>query len=156
MIIINDHNHGHQIAKGAGFSYNPIVDQCISREVVGDLVGGVVYYNYTHASICMHVASFKQGWINVDLLWAAFDYPFNQLKCERIFAYVRAANQKALEFCCKLGFKGKAVLEGVYHNTPEGKGDLLIMSMKRHECRWLKIKPSSYLHGNKSNKQEAA
>src|SRR5690606_5638427 len=109
VIRFNDPEDGHAIATAAGCTFNPAVDQVIARvEDLGEgaeLLGGVIYQNYTGSSIACHVAGFVDHWINRDLLWVCFDYPFNQLGCKYIFGQVPSYNSKALDFDTKLGFK---------------------------------------------------
>lgn len=140
MIVLNRKDHGYEIAKGAGCSFNPAVDTVISRERDGRLLGGVIYQNYTGASIGMHVASFEDGWMNRELLWVCFHYPLVQLGCSSVLGTVPASNTKALEFDKKLGFKEVARVPAVFPD-----GDLVIVAMRREECRWLNLKPSSFV-----------
>ncbi|MGE0677754.1 hypothetical protein [Pseudolabrys sp.] len=142
MIVFGVENHGHEIAKASGCSFNKNVDQVISRfdPATGQLLGGVIYQNFTGRSIGMHVAGFTPNWINKDLLWVCFDYPFTQLGCELVLGTVPAANTKALDFDLKLGFKEVTRVPDVFPN-----GDLVIVAMRREECRWLDITPNSFV-----------
>lgn len=126
----------------AGTSFNPAIDTCISTERHGEIAGGIVYREYTGASVTMHVAGFDKRWGNRDILWAAFHYPFVQLGCKKVFGQVAADNCGALEFDIKLGFKEEARIKDVFPS-----GDLILLSMYREECKWLSIKPRS-LKGN--------
>lgn len=138
MIVFNDAEYGHMIAKAAGTSFNPYSDVCIARVEDDELWGGVTYTGYTGTSMGIHVAGFRSDWINKDMLWVAFDYPFVQLKCSKLFGQVPASNRKALEFDLKLGFIEEARVKDVFPD-----GDLLVLAMKREDCRWLKLKPRS-------------
>ena len=51
-------------------------------------MGGVIFSNYTGESIAMHSAAWDQHWINRDMLFVIFDYPFNQLGVKRMFGQV--------------------------------------------------------------------
>lgn len=143
MIVLNNAKHGHTIAQSAGLFYNPDCDVCISRVENEELLGGVVYKDYTHASIAMHVASFHSGWLNRDMLWVCFDYPFNQLGCRKVFAQMRETNTKALEFNAKIGFKFVTKIEDVF---PDGA--CIITSLAREDCRWLNLKPRGFVVAN--------
>jgi L-amino acid N-acyltransferase YncA len=61
-----------------------------------------------------------------------FDYPFNKLKVKVILAPIAKDNKKSLNFGRKLGFQQVA-------DIPYGLGDrdLIVMAMKRNQCRWL-------------------
>jgi RimJ/RimL family protein N-acetyltransferase len=85
----------------------------------------------------MHVASFNKRWLSKSLLFVVFGYPFLQLGCLKVIGRVAAHNNQALEFDLKLGFKEEARIRDVY---PEG--DLLILTMRRDQCRWLNLTPT--------------
>lgn len=137
MIAFNRPQDGHSIAAQAGVMFNPVADTCIAR-LYDDarLRGGVIYNGYTGSSINMHVASFEPTWICIDLIWVSFHYPFIQMKCRKVFGQVRANNRAALEFDRKLGFKEETRISDVFPD-----GDLIILSMRREDCRWLKLRP---------------
>jgi RimJ/RimL family protein N-acetyltransferase len=138
LIVFNNPTHGAAIAAHAGVTFNPASDTCIAVVRKGEMTGGTIYSNYTHASIAMHVAGFTPSWASIDMLWVAFHYPFVQLRCKKVFAQIPENNLKALEFDFKLGFKEEARIRDVFP-----AGDLILLSMYRDECRWLKIKPRS-------------
>lgn len=135
-IVLNDQVHGALLATYAGTHYNPAVDTCISTMRNDEVTGGVIYKDYTGASITMHVASFSKTWGNRDMLWVCFHYPFIQLNCRKVFGQVPADNCNALQFDIKLGFKEEARIKDVFPS-----GDLILLSMYREDCRWLSIKP---------------
>jgi RimJ/RimL family protein N-acetyltransferase len=137
QIAINDPEDGEEIALLAGTSFNPKVDISICRHKGGKRLGGVIYQNYTGESIAMHSASWDQHWINRDMVFVCFDYPFNQLGVKRIFGQVPEDNWHACMFNSKLGFKKVARVEGVYrHNIA-----CIVMRMDREDCRLLGTKP---------------
>jgi len=138
-IVFNDRLYGYQIAKAAGVEYNPSVDICIANKIHGELAGGVLYNNFTGASISIHVASFRPNWLSRDFLWVVFDYPFNQLGVKKLFGSVCETNVKALEFDLKLGFIEEHRIREVYPD-----GDMILLAMKRDTCRWLNIQPKSF------------
>lgn len=132
----NHEPDGRAIARAAGTAFNPESDQCIARVRGDELLGGVVYTSYTGVSIGMHVAGFDPRWINNDMLWVAFDYPFNQLGCKTIFGQVPEDNLHTLEFDKKLGFKEVARIADVFPG-----GDCIVLAMRREDCRWLRLRP---------------
>jgi RimJ/RimL family protein N-acetyltransferase len=115
-------------------------DQCIARIRDDKLMGGILYTGYTGRSVEMHVAGFDPRWINKDILWMAFDYPFNQLEVLKVLGRVSSGNSRALDFDYKLGFVLEAVIKDVYPD-----GDLLVLSMYSDQCRWLKLKPRTVI-----------
>jgi RimJ/RimL family protein N-acetyltransferase len=139
MIVFNNTEFGHAIATAAGTHFNPAVDVSIGRvNKNGNLLGGVIYSGYTGASIGIHVAAFSDYWINKDMLWVTFHYPFVRLGCHKIFGQVPSYKTKTLEFDKKLGFIEEARIKDFFPD-----GDLIVLSMKREDCRWLSIKPQN-------------
>jgi hypothetical protein len=136
MIVFGNHEYGYRIAAASGTSFNPASDQVIARVKDGVLLGGVTYQGYTGASIQLHMAGFRHDWANRDFLWVAFDYPFNQLGCRKVFGQVPETNQLALEIDQKLGFKIIAKIDDVF---PDGA--CYVLALAREDCRWLKLKP---------------
>lgn len=144
MIVVNNWEHGFDIAKAAGTNFNPACDHCVAIvDKQNELLGGVIYQCFTEVSIQMHMAGFTDNWATRDLIWCAFDYPFNQLGCKKVFAQVPAHNTKALEIDLKLGFKIVAKVDDVF---PEGA--CLVLALSREDCRWLSVKPK-YIRSNK-------
>lgn len=143
MIYFGRADHGRIISQHAGVIYNPAADRCISRVEGGALAGGVTYQGYTGASIHMHMAGFQRNWANRDFLWVAFDYPFNQLNCGRVFGQIRAVNSKALEIVARLGFKEVARIDHVFDD-----GACVVVALARDDCRWVKLKPRGLVSGS--------
>lgn len=105
----------------------------IGWERGGKLIAGVAYSDYNGPNCCTHIAI--TGVMSREFLWSIFDYPFNQLKVQRITGLVGEGNQKSRNLCLKLGFTEEARLHGA-HQT----GDLIVFKMTRNECKWLGIK----------------
>ena len=117
---------------GTRFDNNSV---CIGQEINGEIGAVVAYTNFQDKSCCMHVASIVPNWISKDLLWASFDYPFNKAKVKVILAAVSSNNDEALKLNRHLGFVDKAYIEDAHVD-----GDLVILAMRRENCRWLDIK----------------
>lgn len=139
MIKFNNTEHGFAIAAAIPRAYNPHWDHVISRERDGKLLGGVIYEGYTGSIIFAHQAGFDKYWMSRDMLWMLFDFPFNQLRCKKLCGTIPSNSLDLLAYNKKLGFKVEATIADGY---PEG--NLLVMSMKREDCRWLSIKPRGY------------
>jgi len=135
MITTGNLAHAKQIATEAGCFFNPECDHVISREENGKLLGGVIFSGFTGASIGIHVAGFDPHWINKDMLWITFHYPFEQLAVDKLFGQIHSRNHKAIAFDTKLGFKEEARIAGVFPD-----GDLIVMAMRREDCRWLNLR----------------
>lgn len=100
----------------------------------GSLVAGVAYAEWNGPNVVCHIASDgSRRWLTRPYLWTIFDYPFNQLACNRITACVGEGNAASTRFVRHLGFTLEAELKGA-HPT----GALCIYRMFREDCRWIK------------------
>lgn len=136
-IRFNEAEDGHAIAELAKTSFNVGVDASICRLHDDERLGGVIFTNFTGESIGMHSGSWDDHWINRDLLWVSFHYPFEQLGVKRIFGQVPEDNVHAQRFNEKLGFRYVARVEGVYrHNIA-----CLVMRLDKEDCRFLGLRP---------------
>lgn len=95
---------------------------------------GVVAYNGFCGNVCsMHIAG-DGNWVSREFIRAAFEYPFVQLKLAAIVAPVAATNNKALRFDKHFGFREVHRVQDGWENGV----DLVLLEMKREECRWLR------------------
>lgn len=106
----------------------------------GVTLGGVVFCNYLVGSLTMHMAGTGNNWGTPDFLWLVYEYAFHQLGCRKVIGLVAADNALAIRINTKMGFREEARLADM---TADG-GDLLIMSMRRDDCRWLRLVPKHY------------
>ena len=140
MIELNNKVHGYQIAAAIPRPYNPDNDFVISRVTPeGNLMGGVIYDDYTGNCIFMHQASFDSRWLTGNMMWIVFDYPFNKVGVSKVAGTINSKNEELLAFNLRLGFKEEARIKDAYRD-----GDLVVLTMERAACRWLKIKPKVY------------
>lgn len=119
-----------------GMQFSPYAT-FIGQEIDGKVKAVVAFDNIQDKSCMMHTAAIVPNWISKDLLWACFDYPFNILKVKVILATVASTNEEALKLDRHLGFVDKAYIEDAHID-----GDLVILAMRREDCRWLDIKCS--------------
>lgn len=139
MIQINNPFHGYAIAEIIPRVYNPDADRVISRtNSEGNLLGGVIYEGCISNCIFMHQGGFEKNWLSPDMLWTVFHYPFVQLGLGLVCGTIPSSRQELLDFNLRLGFKVECKIKNAYKD-----GDLIIMAMRKDECRWLKIKPKS-------------
>jgi RimJ/RimL family protein N-acetyltransferase len=116
----------------------PIETVCIGQEIDGNLVAVVGFASFMPNACQMHIASVSDvNWMSRDLLWAAFDYPFNVLGVKVIIGQICASNEDALRLNRHLGFKVVAEIPDAHMD-----GDLVIMAMRKEDCRWLNIRSS--------------
>lgn len=100
------------------------------------LVACIAYCNFTDKACGMHIGSMGEHWMSKNLLWAAFDYPFNKLKKSVIVVTLEASNEDAVRLNRHLGFSVETVIKDAHEH-----GDLMIMSMRAENCKWLALKP---------------
>ena len=117
-----------------GMQFSPYAT-FIGQEIDGEVKAVVAFDNILDKSCQMHTAAIVPNWISKDLLWACFDYPFNKLGVKVILASVASTNEEALKLDRHLGFVDKAYIEDAHMD-----GDLVILAMRRENCRWLGIK----------------
>lgn len=137
-IVVNNPEIGHDLAIATHRFYNPACCVNVARVRSGELLAGVFYEQYVHGvSIIAHMAVFAEHGVNRDLLWVAFDYPFNQLMVKRIFGFTPECNLRALEMNAKMGFKQVARIEGMFAHDDAA----IVLCLERSDCRLLNIKP---------------
>ncbi len=93
---------------------------------------GVLYEHFTGRSITATIAKANGAVIPPGFLRAIFDYPFKQLNCEKILAYIEETNWKSRQLVERMGFKEEAKVSNVF---PEG--DMIIYTVTAEECRYL-------------------
>lgn len=146
MIMFGDMDHARQIARAAGIGFDPEVNYVISlHNEAFELLGGVVYTNYTGRSVQMHMAGFRPAWPTPHFMWAIYDFPFNYLKVEKVIGTVPSTNERALRIDYKMGFSHEATILDVVPG-----GHMHYLSMTREECRYLNLAPR-YVNGGLEN-----
>lgn len=125
------------IALMSGSDYDWEKNPVISRvDEHGNFMGGVFYSDYTGASIRVHMAGVTPRWASPDLLWSGFDYPFTQLGVQMILVTVLSTNERALNIVRRLGFRELFRIRDAVRD-----GDLVLLSMSRAECKYLRMRP---------------
>jgi hypothetical protein len=143
-ILIDHEGDGTWIMDRVGGVFNPVTDHSLAVHREGQIKGGVVYTGYLHASIMIHMAGSEDNWATKDFLWMVFDYAFVQLGCRKLVGLVPAYNTRAISVDLRLGFR----LEGrLTEMLPDPHEDLLILTMRKDDCKWLRIKPKHYRSG---------
>lgn len=133
LIIEQDERLGPWICAQLETDWLPGRGSCIGMEEDGDIVAGVLFDSFNGASICMHVAALPgKRWMNRELLWTCFAYPFLQLRVRKILGFVAEGNRVARAFDEHLGFVREATLTNAHPS-----GALIVYSMTRSQCRWL-------------------
>ena len=99
------------------------------------ILGAVGFDNWTTQSVEIHAAG-EGNWITRELIWKVFAYAFESGGVKVILARVSSTNQKSLNFCKRFGFEEAARIPDAADD-----GDLVIMQLRKENCRWLKPLP---------------
>lgn len=94
----------------------------------------VGYTDFFGKTCQAHIVNLGRKCTPKKLLWAMFDYPFNQIGIEVIIGIVNSSNESAMKYDQNLGFTEKCRFENVHDDG----GDMVIFSMKKSECRFIK------------------
>ena len=113
----------------------PETTRCIGQQKDGNLVAVAGYTNFMPKACEIHIGSVGDHWASKDFIWAVFDYPFNKLGLSVILGQICADNTDALKLNRHLGFKVVAEIPDAHM-----EGDLVIMAMRKEECRFLNIR----------------
>jgi RimJ/RimL family protein N-acetyltransferase len=111
---------------GADYTTLGLIDES------GQTLAAIVYTDYSRYNICMHIASEGKNWMTRAFLKAAFEYPFDQIKVDRVTAFVAKSNAASRRFVEHIGFIHEGVMRKAHH-----KDDLIVYGMLRDECRWV-------------------
>ena len=106
----------------------------LGQVVNGELKAVVVYCDFFGKSCAMHIAAKGSDWMDRKLLWFAFYYPFKKLNLKVILGIVSGANEKALKLDRHLGFEETVRIPDAHKD-----GDLVILTMRPHQCKWLSL-----------------
>jgi hypothetical protein len=149
MIEFDNKAHGKMIMDAMASKFSADTMTVISRvaedDTIGDeLMGGVVYENWTGrgGSVVCHFAGFHPRWLNRDMLWVIYHYPFRQLDCNQIIVQVKANNDASNKVVTGMGFEPVVRLEAIYPDT-----DVILYRMWRVDCRFLSYKPRNLKSG---------
>lgn len=133
LILGENDRLGPWICERLGTEWLPGRGHCMGMEEEGEITAGVLFDSYNGASVCMHVAANPgKRWMNREMLWYAFAYPFLQLRVKKILGIVASADHHTRKFDEHLGFVLEATLKDAHP-----QGDLLLYTMTREQCRWL-------------------
>lgn len=130
--VINDPRTSALVATVTKSQFGPHTSIGVERD--GEVIGGVVLDNYNVRSICIHVAGqCGKSWLTRKFIAFVFGYVYDGLKCEKLIGIVPEGNVTARKFDESLGFTLETRITEAHP-----QGDLLIYSMLREQCKWLK------------------
>lgn len=136
-IRIDDVHAIKLLAQAASIQFVPRLHHCIANYSKDDkLLGGTLYTDYWGGSVGCHFAGFFPNWINRELLWLGFQYPFVQLGVNKLFGLIPEWNVTSRNTALRLGFQIEYLAPDVFNN-PDGINGMYITSMYKHACRWL-------------------
>lgn len=122
------------VCQRTGGEYIPGEESGIGLIVDGVLMAGTTYGMNNGRSCLIHVAVDSGCPLVPEYVFSCFDYPFNQLGLIKLIGLVDSTNDRAIRLDKHLGFHLEATLKDA---AP--KGDLLIFSMTREQCKWLRL-----------------
>jgi len=100
-----------------------------------DEIEWVVGYTAFIGKTCqMHVVNLKGNATPRQLLFAAFDYPFNYMGIDKVLGVVNSKNEHAMKYDQKLGFKEVQRFEGLHDDG----GDIVLFAMDKADCKWIR------------------
>ena len=118
---------GQPAINWGGFGAIGLLDPSGEQLVAGTVINGIYDTNGF-----AHVAFEGKHALKRSLIYAFFDYAFNQLGLERLTGTVDSTNADALRFDQHLGFRHEFTI-------PMGSApDLIQLVMWRDQCRWIK------------------
>ena len=119
----------------AGVQYTPDLKTLVWLDKKGYIRWVVGYNNFLGRSVQMHIASIKGYETRPrQLLYAAFDFPFNVLHVDLLIGIINSVNKRMVDVAFKLGFKEKTRWENMHDNN----GDIIVFEMYKKDCRWLR------------------
>jgi len=117
--------------------FTPGLDHSFTRYRDEQIMGGIVLCQYLGNSMTAHMAGEDKYWCSRELLWMVFHYGFEQVGCTKMLGPVRSDNYRALEMDMRGGWELEAVIRDVY----EPGVHMMVLSMTKDSCPWLKYQP---------------
>jgi hypothetical protein len=140
MFRVNDIHAVKLIGAASQVQFVPELHHCIADYNADDqLKGGVLFTDFLRGSIMIHMAGFRKNWVSRGMVYLAFDYPFRQLKVNKLMGTVPERNFVARNNNLHLGFTIEHLSPDVFDHS-DGVNGMYIMSMYRRDCRWLDMK----------------
>lgn len=99
----------------------------------GETKAAALFENYNGTNIYVHLAGAPgRRFGNREFLHWGFHYPFVQLGCKRMTAYIEANNADSIRLAEHMGFRREATLAGAGRDGV----DAYIYVMFREDCRY--------------------
>lgn len=120
------------VAEGVNARYAPGDTAIGWLDASGQLAAGILYTDYTRACIALTGRVVNPAAVHRRWLFAAFDYPFNQLGVKRLISIISSSNIRSILTSERLGWQRETTLADYF---PDGDG--IVYVMRREDCRWL-------------------
>jgi len=100
-----------------------------------ELLGAVCFNTFLGATCQLHVAMKDDyHYTPREMLSTVMDIAFNRFNVAKLLGVVNSRNEKAMRFDKHLGFVEEYRMQGMHDNG----GDIVIFSMTRTQCRYLR------------------
>lgn len=115
-----------------GASLGPCVAFAVADDHGTKILGAVAFHGYRpqFRSIEWTAASDTANWLSVSIINQIMRYPFEQLDCARITAYIAKKNIRSREFQVRFGFKHEGTLRRQF-----GRDDCCVFGLLQSEWR---------------------
>ena len=111
----------------------PAETLCVGAVKSREIKAVIGYEGFNGASARVHIALADTYSGNRELIEAGFVYPFEVWRLRTLIAPISKNNAASVALAQRLGFKQAALIEDGHKD-----GDLLIMSMHKKDCRYLR------------------
>ena len=103
----------------------------------GKLQMAVGLDSFIGKTCAIHVGMAKDwNYTPKEMLKVVFDFAFNTAQREMLIGIVNSKNENAMKYDLHLGFKVEHTIPGMHDDG----GDLVILSMKKADCKYLEMK----------------
>lgn len=102
---------------------------CVGVEREGKLIAAVAWDGWRGTSVEATVAADSPRWATRQTIASLLAYPFGQLKCQRVTAFIRKGNKHSRRFNEGIGFK----LEGRLRDAGPNLETVLLYGMTRKD-----------------------
>lgn len=109
--IVTDNERAREWVKASGEGAGTDLTVTIALERDGEITAVVGFNNFTDHACHVHFIVQKGAYINRELLWFAWYYPFVQLNLKCVICMLEMTNKAIIKLANKVGFKLKTILD---------------------------------------------
>jgi hypothetical protein len=144
-IRINEPGAGQWIMGRLGGKFTPGFDNSFSSHEGDRILGGFVLTAFLGGSMTAHMAAQDTRWCSRELLWLVFHYGFEQAGVYKMLTPLPSDDHKIIAMDMRAGWQLEATIRDAY-----GLGrHMLILSMTKETCPWLRYKSKLWVPANK-------